>query len=113
MSPCSGREGFTLLEVLISIAILGLALIALTGLRDRAITMVERAERLNRAVITATNLMTTLEMAPPRERKAGMEDGYRWEAVVKDGPLQGMKEIVLTLWWEEERLLEVVEYIEG
>ena len=113
MRPGRGREGFTLLEVLLSIAILGLALIALTGLRDRAITMVDRAERLNRAVVMATNLMTAIETAQPEGRREGMEGDYRWEVTVKDAPMEGMKEITLILWWNKERLLEVVEYVEG
>ncbi len=106
------NRGFTLLEVLIAVAILGLAVVTLIGLRNRAIALVEEAERLDRAVLVASSILNEKELTGTISNSTGRVDGYRWEMAVKDSSVAGMKEVRLTLWWGDEPLFEVVEYVE-
>lgn len=56
------RPGFTLLEVLIAIAVLGIALMALLALQHQDLQSVIRAQEISRAAMLAQTLMTQAEL---------------------------------------------------
>lgn len=106
------NKGFTLLEVMVSMGILAIAFIALLGLRGSNIRAVEEAERLSQAALIIERLMGEIELAGlDGKKKEGVEEGYRWEATLTPTPIEPLKELRLTLWWDKEKTIEVVEYI--
>jgi len=85
------RDGFTLLEVLVAVAVLGLALVSLLGLHVRNLALLERDQRITDATLLARALMTDAEVEPfPdigltdgdfEDRYPGLYPGLRWERV--------------------------------
>jgi general secretion pathway protein I len=64
MHESNGRRGFTLLEVMIAIAVLAIALMALLALDHQDLQSVIRAQDLSRAAMLAQTLMTQVEIGP-------------------------------------------------
>lgn len=98
MSPTShptagSRCGFTLLEVMIALAVVAIALTALLGLHHQALISVIRGQELSQAALLAQEVMTQaeLERYPDLGRKFGdfraahprLYDGFKWQRVVE------------------------------
>ena len=63
MNPLRRRaRGFTLLEVMVAIAILGIALLGLLGLQHQSMQSVIRAQQSTRASMLAQAVMTEAEL---------------------------------------------------
>ncbi len=60
--PCKRAGGFTLLEVMVAIAILGTALVSLLGLHHQSLQSVIRAQDMTRASMLAQAVMTEAEL---------------------------------------------------
>lgn len=58
----AGRAGFTLLEVMIAVAVLGIALLALLALEHQDLQSVIRGQDISRAAMLAQVLMTQAEL---------------------------------------------------
>lgn len=74
----AGRAGFTLLEVLIAITVLGIALLALLSLEHQDLQSVIRGQEISRAAMLAQALMTQaeLERFPPLGTSSGNFDQF-------------------------------------
>jgi general secretion pathway protein I len=59
---CSRERGFTLLEVMVAMAILGIALLGLLGLQHQSMQSVIRAQQSTRASMLAQAVMTEAEI---------------------------------------------------
>ncbi len=91
------RSGFTLLEVMIAIAIIGIAATALLSLHHSNLQSVIKAQNLTRAAMLAQGLMSQaeLERFPPPGRNhgdfaqlyPGAYRNFRWEREVVQSPL--------------------------
>jgi general secretion pathway protein I len=87
-----GRRGFTLLEVMIAIAVLAIALMALLALDHQDLQSVIRAQDLSRAAMLAQTLMTQVEIGPLpqvgtrsgdfRSFYQGRFPNFRWQQIV-------------------------------
>src|SRR5438105_658738 len=62
-SPCSLAHAFTLLEVMIAVAFIGIALLALLSLHHSDLVSVARARDLTKAAMLAQSLMADAELA--------------------------------------------------
>ncbi len=58
----AGRAGFTLIEVMIAVGVLGIALLALLSLEHQDLQSVIRAQDISRAAMLAQALMTQAEL---------------------------------------------------
>jgi general secretion pathway protein I len=86
------RRGFTLLEVMIAVAFIGIAMLALLSLHRSNLESVIRAQDLTRASMLAQQLMSTAEVnrfpLPGLTRGdfsrdyPGAYDNFRWERTV-------------------------------
>ena len=98
-------DGFTLLEVMVAVAILAISLTALLGLKNRDLAN----EGLSRELTSATLLgrQTLMEAGlkgfPPLGEESGAYDeagvGYRWRRVVTGTPFESVREIRVTVTW--------------
>lgn len=91
-ASCNARRGFTLLEVMIAVAFIGIAMLALLSLHQGNLQSVIRAQDLTRASMLAQQLMSTAEAE--RFPRAGQTHGdfshdfpgqfrnFRWERTV-------------------------------
>ncbi|HTQ25859.1 MAG TPA: type II secretion system minor pseudopilin GspI [Candidatus Binataceae bacterium] len=92
IARAAGR-GFTLLEVLIAIAVLGIAMLALLSLEHQDLQSVVRGQEMTRAAMLAQAVMTQaeLERFPPLgtssgnfdQMYAGQYPGFRWTRSVE------------------------------
>ena len=104
--------GFTLLEVLVAVAVLGLALVSLLGLHVHNIDLIARDERVTEATLLARGLMTEVETGPFPD--LGASDGdfqldypdrypdLRWEREVLTTPVPEVREVRVRVFRGEQ-----------
>jgi type II secretion system protein I len=111
-SCISRRAGFTLLEVLISLAIIGSLLVTLIYTVNYQLGLVGRQEAITVATILAKNKMHDLEQRPDSTNGTFETpyEAYTYETSVKESPYAGISEIVVTVKTgrEEVKLNEFV-----
>ncbi len=95
----SRKDGFTLLEVLIALAIIGGLLVTLIYTLNYHLSIIERQETITVSTLLAKNKMTDVEKSP--ENKKGVfdapYDGYTYETFVKESPYVGVSEIIVVV----------------
>lgn len=89
--------GFTLLEIAVALAILGLGVVACIRIFGSSLRLEERSAREGRAALYARALMDELLVRPPErlrdgeERRETTEDGFRARRLVRAaGPAEGV-----------------------
>lgn len=114
----SDARGFSLLETMIALAIIGIALVTLLGLGNRSINISGRLQKITQATLLAQEKMTEIEL----KAQAGTfdlqsEEGsfvapfeiYRWYTEFEETPLAAVKMVSVTVLWGEESKNELVE----
>lgn len=84
------NRGFTLVEVIVAIAIVGISLVLIMQLFSRGLRASRASCDYTRAVVHAKDKMEEL-MATPVEGSGEFEDGFRWETEVE--PYKELEEI--------------------
>jgi general secretion pathway protein I len=105
------NRGFTLLEVLVAVAVLATALVSLLSLHGQNVRTIAYDRRLSRATLLAQDLITrtlVAEAFPNPTRSSGdfaSDPDYRWELEVLRGPTREledqMREIRIRVFWDE------------
>jgi prepilin-type N-terminal cleavage/methylation domain-containing protein len=67
-------KGFTLLEVMVAVAILGMVLVTLIGVKNRSMQDVMIADRITTATLLATRKMNEILVAPSTRTTVQEED---------------------------------------
>ncbi len=106
------ENGFSLLEVLIALAIVGGLLVTLIYTLNYQLSLVDRQEVITVATFLAKSKMADLEKSP-ENKKGDFEtpyDGYSYETSIKDSPYVGISEIMVSVKGgrEEVKLNEFV-----
>ena len=104
------RAGFTLLEVLVAVAVIATALVSLLGLHGRNIQIIAEDQRLARATLLAQDAMTQAlvsEAFPdPGESRGDFPNDpeYHWEVEILRGPTRELedvaREIRVRVFWD-------------
>ena len=127
-SGAPASRGFTLLEVLIAIALLGLAIVPLLGTFSQSLRMAESSKRLTQATLIAREMMTLMELEPfpeLEETKGEFDEeespearDFRWSRQVLPPPAgldeETVREVRLQILWDEgtvERSYEVIDFV--
>jgi len=106
------QKGFTLLEVLVALAVVSGLLVTLIYTVNYQLGIVGRQETVTLATLLAKSTLTELEKKP--ESKKGQFDppyeAYAYETAVKDSPYPGVSEITVAVrsGQEEVRLNEFI-----
>lgn len=106
-------RGFTLLEVMIALALVSIALVTLLSLSNRSISVQERLQRETQATLLAQHIMS-LEAVQANGKSSGWQEQeewfeepfaeYRWQVSYQDTIIPQVKQVtVAVLWGEAER----------
>jgi type II secretion system protein I len=106
--PCRRPRGFTLLEVMVAMAILGIALLGLLSLHHQSVQSVIRAQQSTRASMLAQAVMTEaeLERFPDLGRTTGDFQSvfpgefpdFRWERdVAESGMFPDVRKVTVLI----------------
>jgi len=126
-------HGFTLLEVLIAMAILALALPILLGLRNWDLNLHSKAGDITAATLLAQEKLIEAELSPvfPLGETSGAfqnpplgyqvlgdtenrAEKYHWKRIVTTTPLPSVREVKIQILWEDgaaNEQLEVSTYV--
>lgn len=124
----SGESGFTLLEVLLAIALLAIALPVLLGLRNFDLDLHARAGELTAATLLAQEKLLETELAgvyPIGEAGGDFKNaplgtqstfqatdravGYKWKRTISPTPLELIREVRVQVSWPRGATEETVE----
>lgn len=114
----NSEKGFSLLEVMVAVALVAVALVALLALSNRSIDVNGRLQRVTRATLLAQQVMTRLESEPGIRQMLtiGEENDFeepfeqfRWNALFEDTPIPGIKAVTVTVLWGRPEKNEAVE----
>ena len=106
--------GFTLLEVLVALAILAVSLVSLLGLHNYNLALVIREQSLTPALLFAQEMMTRTQLeglASASGRLSGdfetthpdLHPEFRWQREILPTDIDGLWEVrVRVLWGEQE-----------
>ena len=104
-------KGFTLLEVLVALAVLAVALVGLLGLHNRNLLLTSRAERLSTATLLAREVLTRTQLEGQEATKMtngdfselhpGQYAEFRWNRAVRPAPVEGLWELRVNVVWGE------------
>jgi general secretion pathway protein I len=111
--------GFTLLEVMIALAILSLVAVAFLRAQASSVHLVDESIQISMATLLAREKMTDLESVgfpePGKNSGPGGEvfPSFRWEQVVSSTEILNLRKAVVRVLWMEgnqERSLELTAY---
>lgn len=93
-SRADSQAGFSLLELIVAIAVLALAVIALLHMGSQATTSAHIARQHTLALIVAQNLQTQAALPAPMAAAGQLELGgqhWHWQRQPVQGPLPGVQ----------------------
>lgn len=114
----SDVRGFSLLETMIALAIIGIALVTLLGLGNRSITISDRLQKITQATLLAQEKMTETELTSQagnldlQNEEGGFDvpfEIYRWRTDFEETPLAAVRMVTVTVLWGDENKNELVE----
>ncbi|MDT8440029.1 MAG: type II secretion system minor pseudopilin GspI [Desulfuromonadales bacterium] len=102
------RSGFTLLEIMVALAIVATAMVALLGLVNRTIGVHDRLQRVTAATLLAQQVMAETEAGARPEAFGGAgsqgefappHGDYRWRIAYAATPLPSVRMVTVTVTW--------------
>jgi general secretion pathway protein I len=108
------QKGFTLLEVMVAMAVLSVALVLIFSQQATSISQGAEARIVTRATLLAQERMASVIAQEPLievEEEGETEDSvpsFTWKQTVEESPIEGMKKVtVLVQWKEGEKVRDV------
>lgn len=103
MKPCHAPDGFTLLEVLVALAIFAITAIALLNIASQNTQSIEQNRLRTRAQFVAMNIAAEQQINPQTwtgsRTEQRDEQGQRWQVTqtTKPGPFPGVQRIEIAV----------------
>lgn len=110
----SESGGFTLLEVMVALAIVGIVLVAMLGLVERNILLNDHLQQMTRATLLAKQRMAEIEggINLDATQLQGVFDApdeeFRWQIAYTPTPIIGVQQVDLDVIWGDEAKNEMV-----
>ncbi len=123
MSVRQSDKGFSLLEVMIAMAIVAIALVSLLGLSNRSILVQDKIQRVTRATLLAQQLMSEQELNVGNLRVNWEPQGdvflepftdFRWQVSYQDTLINQVKQVTVIVLWgdvEKNELVQLVSFL--
>lgn len=90
----TSRRGFTLVEVVVALAILGTGVLALQQLLGRSVATIAADAELTRNMLLAQTLLSEAALAPPEPgHTSGTRDGLHFARDVQRTPHPALREV--------------------
>jgi general secretion pathway protein I len=113
-------QGFTLLEVVVALAILAITLVVIFSQQATSISVGNEARTITKATFVAQERMASL--ITQKRLSIGEEEGevqdaippLKWKQMVEESETEGMKKITVSVLWREgdhERDVRLVTYV--
>ncbi len=115
-------KGFTLIEIMISLVILGTSLIVLLGLRNRDIAISSEANHILVATLLAKERMALFSLEKDKDKleQKGvfleLYKDYKWEVSLNETGFPKIQELSMNVIWQEqdrEEKVRVTTYIKN
>lgn len=113
------QQAFTLLEIMVALAIVGIAMVALLSLGNRSIGVHDHLQRLTQATLLAQQKMAESELEASRGGVSQMTGSsgafnepftdYRWRIAIVNTPLPAVQMVTVTVIWGDEQRNEGVD----
>ncbi len=99
----AGPRGFTFIEIMVALAVLALSLTGLLGLRNRDLSAAALGHHLMEATLLANEKIAHVAAQgfPPVGLTEGDAESYHWMAGVSETPFGRVREVVVTVYWQE------------
>ena len=116
-STIRNEKGFTLLEVMLAVAIMAMVMVSLLGLKNRSMQDVMLAERITTATLLAKRIMVETISKPflPAEEEGEFEEKefkeYVWKKTISPTPFAQIMEVRVAVLWKEGEREEKVELV--
>jgi len=99
------REGFTLIEVIVAMAILGISLVMVMQLFSMGLKSAKASCDYTIAIVHAKDKMEELSQTLVNE-SGEFEDGFKWETMVEDykeleEKVYNLKKLIVKITWPE------------
>ncbi|MBI3358346.1 MAG: prepilin-type N-terminal cleavage/methylation domain-containing protein [Nitrospirae bacterium] len=107
-------KGFTLIEIMISLAILGISFVVLLGLKNRDIVISSEANHIVVATLLARERMAFFSLDTDKEvgeRQGTFEEPYqeyKWAIAINETPFPKIYEWSVDVLWNEQNREEKV-----
>lgn len=115
---CQHAEGFTLLEVMVALAVIALVLVAYVHSQNVSIALLSESANMTTATLLASNRMVALESSemPSLDEREGVfeEDLYaafRWKERFLATPFKDLLEAHVEVSWDDNRGRRSVELV--
>lgn len=118
IKPC-GPGAFTLLEIMVALAIVGTAMVALLSLGNRSIGVHDHLQHLTQATLLAQQKMSESELEARRGGVAQLAASsgvfsepftdYQWRVAISSTPLPSVQMVTVTVVWGDEQRNEGVD----
>jgi general secretion pathway protein I len=113
------QGGFTLLEIMVALAIIGVAFVALLGLRNRDIVLHERGRAMIQATALAQQRMGDVLVGnyPDLGTSEGQFDDeqsrFAWRQEVQQTPFEFVREVRVSVTWDppHNERVDLVSYV--
>jgi len=98
-------NGFTLLEIMVALAVISISLVVLLGLRNRDLVLSATARDITEATMLARKKITEISLStfPDLGEKKGdfgeESPDFRWRQEVVQTPFESVREMVLEVSW--------------
>jgi general secretion pathway protein I len=115
---CNSADGFTLLEVMVALAIIAFAVVTYIHSQNTSMALLNESTNVTAATLLAQGRMVVLEGSDfpgPLEREGTFEDpeyaSFRWKERVVSTPLPSIFEASVEVSWDDNRGHRSVELI--
>lgn len=110
-----GRQpGFTLLEIIIALLVIGLSLTTIISVQNKNVQASAEAKELAlgtmlaQRIIDETEAAGNLQLGHRRGNFAGQYSAFFWEKEVQPGPLESLRNLRVTVGWSQGRTTKVL-----
>ncbi len=123
MSMRQCNKGFSLLEVMIALAIVAIALVSLLGLSNRSILVQDKIQKVTSATLLAQQLMSEQELnvgksrvnwEPQEDDFSEPFEGFHWQVSYQDTLISQVKQVTVTVLWgavEKNEWVQLVSFL--